>query len=315
MEQNMAKQTSNREVKSSAFTTFFSDPRNAAQLYSALDGVPVSPEDIHYTTLEGVLFLARKNDMAFTVHNRVLVISEHQSTLNANMPLRDVIYFGRTLEKLVEPRALYRNKLVYIPTPEFFVFYNGDEPFPPEKILRLSDSYLEKTIKPMLELFVKVININLPAGHTILQQCRPLYEYSWFIQRVKEHLREGCERDFAITLAIKDCEEAGIFAEFVREHGSEAMNMLFTQFNMEDALEVRYEEGFEDGEQQGLADGRVLKLVELVCRKLQKGKTAESIAEELDEPVQIIEKIVSAVNKCDKNADVLTIYKAFQEIQ
>ena len=311
MEQNMTKQASNREIKSSAFTTFFSNPKNAAQLYSALDGVSVSPEDIHYTTLEGVLFLARKNDMAFTVRNRVLVISEHQSSLNANMPLRDVIYFSRTLEKLVEPRALYRNKLVYIPTPEFFVFYNGDEPFPPEKILRLSDSYLEKTIKPMLELFVKVININLPAGHTILQQCRPLYEYSWFIQKVKEHLQEGCERDFAITLAIKDCEEAGIFAEFVREHGSEAVNMLFTQFNMEDALEVRYEEGFEDGEQQG----QVLKLVELVCRKLQKGKTAESIAEELDEPVQMIEKIVSAANKYDKGADVLTIYKAFQEIQ
>ncbi|MCH5341157.1 MAG: hypothetical protein J1E01_06805, partial [Acetatifactor sp.] len=116
MEQNMTKQASNREIKSSAFTTFFSNPKNAAQLYSALDGVSVSPEDIHYTTLEGVLFLARKNDMAFTVRNRVLVISEHQSSLNANMPLRDVIYFSRTLEKLVEPRALYRNKLVYIPT-------------------------------------------------------------------------------------------------------------------------------------------------------------------------------------------------------
>lgn len=142
-----------------------------------------------------------------------------------------------------------------------------------------------------------------------------MYEYSWFIQKVKEHLQEGCERDFAITLAIKDCEEAGIFAEFVREHGSEAVNMLFTQFNMEDALEVRYEEGFEDGEQQGLADGQVLKLVKQVCRKLQKEKTAVSIAEELDEPIQMIEKIVSAANKYDKDADVLTIYKAFQEMQ
>ena len=91
--------------------------------------------------------------------------------------------------------------------------------------------------------------------------------------------------------------------------------MLFTQFNMEDALEVRYEEGFEDGEQRGLADGQVLKLVDLVCRKLQKGKTAVIIAEELDEPVLIIEKIVSAANKCGTDADVLTIYKTFQGIQ
>ena len=32
-------------------------------------------------------------------------------------------------------------------------------------------------------------------------------------------------------------------AEFLREHGTEAVNMLFTEFDMEDALEVRYEEG------------------------------------------------------------------------
>lgn len=72
---------------------------------------------------------------------------------------------------------------------------------------------------------------------------------------------EGCERDTAITLAIQACEKAGIFEEFVREHGTEAVNMLFTQFNMEDALEVRYEEGFEDGEQQGLTKGRSIMLV------------------------------------------------------
>lgn len=155
MEQNNTLQQSNREVKSSAFTTYFSDPQNAAQLYSALEGVEVSPEDIHFTTLEGVLFVARKNDMAFTVKNRVLVISEHQSTVNNNMPLRDVIYYGRTMEKLINPKTLYRRKLVTIPTPEFFVFYNGDEPYPTEKVMKLSDAYLDKSNPPMLELTVK----------------------------------------------------------------------------------------------------------------------------------------------------------------
>ena len=319
MEQNVTKQVSNREVKASAFTMFFSDPKNAAQLYSALDGVPVSPEDIHYTTLEGVLFMARKNDMAFTVRNRVLVISEHQSSVNANMPLRDAIYYGRTLEKLVEPKSLYRNKLIRIPTPEFYVFYNGNDPFPAEKILRLSDSYLEKSIEYMLELSVKVININLPAGHTILEQCRPLYEYSWFIQKIKEYMREGHERDTAITLAVEDCEEAGIFEEFVREHGTEAVNMLFTQFNMEDALEVRYEEGFEDGAQQGiqqgLAEGRTFMLVEQICRKLKNNKTAKTIADELDEPLESVKKICAAVEQCGSEAEVSTIYKALQMME
>lgn len=55
------KQVSDREVKSSAFTTFFSNPVNAAQLYAALcGGKEVSPKDIEYETLSGVIFMARK---------------------------------------------------------------------------------------------------------------------------------------------------------------------------------------------------------------------------------------------------------------
>ena len=113
----------NREVKSSAFPTLFGTPENAAKLYAALDEQEsVSPEDIVFQTLSGVLFMARKNDLAFTAKNKVLVISEHQSTLNANMPLRDAIYYGRTMEKMIEPKALYRTSQIPIPTPEFFVF-------------------------------------------------------------------------------------------------------------------------------------------------------------------------------------------------
>ncbi len=42
---------------------------------------------------------------------------------------------------------------------------------PTESELKLSESYLVKVADPMLELKVKVININSNAGHEILQ-CR-----------------------------------------------------------------------------------------------------------------------------------------------
>lgn len=297
MEQRETKDISNREVKSSAFTTYFGKPENAAELYSALEGVTVQPQDIIYTTLEGVLFVARKNDMAFTVRNRVLVISEHQSTVNLNMPLRNVIYYGRTMEKLVDSRALYRRKQILVPTPEFYVFYNGDGNFPAEKTMSLSDAYLDKTIVPMLELNVKVININLPVNHDILRKCKPLYEYSWFIQRIKEYLALENDRDSAIIQAMEDCEREGIMVDFVREYGSEAINMLFTQFNVDDALEVSYEEGYEDGFENGRTEGEIRKLIQLVCRMLQKGKEAAVIAGELEEEPVMIEEIATAVRE------------------
>lgn len=292
--ENSSVQISNREVKASVFTELFSDPENAAQLYTAL---------------EGVLFVARKNDMAFTVKNRVLVISEHQSTLNQNMPLRSVIYYGRTMERLIEKRALYRNRLIPIPTPEFYMFYNGSGKFPSEKILRLSDAYLEKEGSPMLELTVKVININLPENHSILKKCRPLYEYACFIQRIRDYMGQGQERDAAIVHAVEDCEREGILADFVRKYGTEAINMLFTQFNMDDALEVRYEEGVEEGR----AEGELLKLIKLVCRKLEKGKRADEIAEELEEEQKIIASICTVAKTC--GLDINDIYKELQTMQ
>ena len=198
MTKNREKNITNREVKDSAFTTFFGEPENASQLYAALGEVEVSPEDITYVTLEGVLFIARKNDLAFTVKNRVLVISEHQSTINENMPLRDLIYLGRTLEKLLDEKNLYRRKLIHIPTPEFYVFYNGDTPFPSEKILRLSDAYLEKGEHPMLELEVKVININYRFAGNYLPILYKNCRLSSLHPKKKEQIKR---RDFCTLLA------------------------------------------------------------------------------------------------------------------
>ena len=155
----------------------------------------------------------------------------------------------------------------------------------------------------MLELSVKVININLPEEHAILEQCRPLYEYSWFIQKIKDYIMAGLERDDAITLAIKDCEREGIMTEFVRTHGSEAVNMLFTQFYMEDALEANYEEGYEDGIQRG----ELQKMIQQVSTKLSKGKAADIIADELEEDIEIISKICIAIQESDGLADIKRI--------
>ena len=305
--------TSNREHKSDVFTALFSEPENAAKLYTALSGEETSPEDIKITTLEGVLFLARKNDLGFTVKDRILVISEHQSTVNENIPLRSLLYYGRTMEKLLEESNLYRERRIPIPTPEFFLFYNGSREVPEEKVLKLSDGYIAETEEPMLELKVRMININLPVGHKVLKECGPLYEYAWFIERVRVHLHDGMDRDAAVTLAVKDSVREDIFSDFVKKHGSEVENMLYTQFNMDDALEVRYEEGLEEGLergleqgiQQGLSQGERRLMIRLVCGKLRRGESPEKIAEDLLADREEIDRICEAYAKYGQDEAVL----------
>ena len=89
-----------------------------------------------------------------------------------------------------------------------------------------------------------------------------MYEYSWFIQRIRNYLSDGWSRDNAITQAVQDCLDNGIMTEFMKEHGSEAVNMLYTQWNWDDAMEVEREEAYEEGKIAGMAEGKIAGMTE-----------------------------------------------------
>ena len=101
----------------------------------------------------------------------------------------------------------------------------------------------------------------------------------------------------AITHAMGDCEKEGILAEFLRENGSEAVNMLFTEFNMEDALDVRYDEGMQTGAKQ--------KAEEIAIRMLKEGKlTVEEISVYVDElSIEEIETLKCNLSDDDKGEE------------
>jgi hypothetical protein len=108
----------NRTYKDSVFSLLFSDTETLRDLYCALEGVTL-PSDVPITikTLEGVLFMERVNDISFAVANKLVVILEHQSTVNPNMPLRCLLYLARLYEKIVNNKDVYKSKPVSIPRP------------------------------------------------------------------------------------------------------------------------------------------------------------------------------------------------------
>ena len=59
--------------------------------------------------------------------------------------------------------------------------------------------------------------------------------------------------------------------------------------------------------------GENLKMIKLVQRKLQKEKTAETIAEELEEPLENVERVCEAVEECGREADAMMIYEWMQD--
>ncbi len=91
----------------------------------------------------------------------------------------------------------------------------------------------------------------------------------------------------------------------VMEEGESGMEKKFGRYNVCKALEdYRLE-----GEEEGRAKGMRQHLVQLVCKKLQKNKSAVTIAEELEEELPEIEKVIEAQRKVG-NYDVGQICKA-----
>ena len=253
----------NVRYKDSIFSFLFSDPDLLRELYSALENVTLPPNvPVTINTLQDVLFLDRKNDISFEIGEKLVILIEHQSTINPNMALRLLMYIARVYEKLIDRRSIYTSKFIRIPWPEFFVLYNGTEPYADEKILKLSEAFESVTSlglpgkgSPALELTVRVININHGKNEALVKRSKTLAEYSAFIAKAREYEKGACDRTEAMKQAINYCREHNILKAFLENHGTEVVNMLYAEWNQEEALAVRYEEGIEQGIEQGIDQG------------------------------------------------------------
>ena len=188
------------------------------------------------------------------------------------------------------PRSRYKKKIVPLPTPEFYTFYNGKEKWEKEKELRLSDAYIVKDGEPSLELKVKVINIRPEEHHEILEKCQVLKEYSQFMEIVQNYQISGEEEPY--KKAIKECIEKGILADYLMRKGSEVVNMLLDEYDYETDIEVQREEAREQGREEGRKQGTLQKTCALIRKKLEKGKTISEIADDLEDTEENIAHLI-----------------------
>ena len=282
--------SANRRYKDSLFSDLFYADINAkdnlVQLYNSLfESESVETSDIDLLRLEQTMFMSMHNDVAFAAHGRRIVLSEHQSTINENLPLRFLMYIGREYESILPTKWRYRRNRVSIPTPQFITFYNGSEPYPQESVLKLSDAFKYQETdagilgsQPQLELAVKVVNINPEARHPLLGKCQVLREYSTLVELIRHY----GETEAGIRKAITECIQKNILKEYLERKGLEAVNMLLAEYNYEDDINEQREESRAEGHAEGRAEGRAegqaegeSKLATLITRLFSLGRGAE----------------------------------------
>lgn len=258
----------NRKYKDSVFTRFFSeDPRRLVELYNAVAGTNYPKDtEIVINTLDDVLYKDRVNDLSFTIDGQLVVLVEHQSTPNENMPLRMLMYLGRLYEKMLEPKMLYKSSRIPLPEPKFIVLYNGVDSQPRHYRQHLTDAFVNPSTDLMADIAVDVWNINYDENDQLFQESDGLEGYSKFVTRVREMTESGLPLGEAIKEVLRIGSLNKSMQEFLNKHGSEVENMLNTEWNWDDALKVQRQEGREEGltegHSAGLAEGLAKGLAE-----------------------------------------------------
>jgi len=264
------------KFKDTLFCDLFGKEGPALELYNAIEGTNYGPETVvRMVTLQNILYAAPVNDVAFTIDGKLVILIEHQSTVNRNMPLRMLLYLARIYEQLTKDIDKYRRDPIKIPWPEFIVLYNGPEDMPDVMVLKLSDLFAERGIEyPInLELTVRVYNINKGRNPEMAKRSPTLNGYEVFTAKVREYRKTAASLEQAVDRATEECIKEGFLADYLQTHRKAVRNMLTGEWKLDDALMVREMEG----EVRGRLEGRLEARREFVNQMFQGGYSVAEI--------------------------------------
>ncbi len=328
----------NIKYKSRLFSFIFGREEHkewTLQLYNAISGSShTDPNDIKINTIEGTVYMGMKNDLSFLVTDTVTMYSsvqiyEHQSTYNPNMPAREFMYAGMLYDKYIYTEGLrrYGSKLMPLPIPKLVVFYNGEMETEDQVIVNLSDAFKEEirrrieNIKdkewpeseverlyrkadPDISVRVRMININYGRNRELLENCKPLKEYSWFVEKVrdnnrpdKEGNRLGIEK--AINKAIDEMPDDFEIKQYLVANKAEVVHMCLTEYDEKKTMEQFKEEGREEGrEEERVNTEAERKRADQAARRAdQAARRAEEAEAQRDQALKEVSELRAQINR------------------
>ena len=291
--------TTQREYKDRLFKAIFGrdteeSKRWRLELYNALNGTNFTdPDELQVNTIENVIYITMRNDISFLVDDQ-MCLYEQQSTFNPNMPLRGFFYFAQLYqkylaEKKAPPKNILGSRLVKIPKPRFFVFYNGKGDMPDLFKMRLSEAFISPDDSGDFEWTATVVNINEDRLGGIHKSCKSLYDYARFIAKVRECSKGGSPTAESVTEAVNWATKEKLLNGFFERQKAEVIGMILTEFDMEQFKRDMREDGYDEGLQQGAQQKAVEDAVMLV-RKYN--ATPETAAQDAGAP---LDKVLEAL--------------------
>ena len=143
-------------------------------------------------------------------------------------------------------------------------------------------------------------------------KCRGLAEYNFFINEVYTNISKFDTMESAIDAAIQSCINNHVLEGILEMHRAEVKDMILTEFNEEEYIQMLKDEskaeGVAEGRAEGLAEGVEKGRVKGLAEGVEKGR-AEGLAEgeENGKIKTIIELISDDLLSLEKGAEKLGI--------
>ena len=243
------------KFKDNVFCMIYRDKKNLLELYNALNNSNYEDVDALEVTTLNGGSYMKYKNDASFLLSMNLYMFEQQSSKNPNMPLRFLHYLSDVYREMYSNDLLHRRSMIKLPVPHFITFYNGREKWIDNEEIIRLSDMFENYVNNP-QIELKVRVININGDAAILDRCKSLRDYMTFVEKVRK-----------------------ILAEEAKEEGREKGR----------------QEGREEGREEGKKEGEKLAKINLVIKKVKRGKPLSIIASELEEEEDDMKPMYDAV--------------------
>ena len=217
-------------IKDSVFTNLFQDKKYLLQLYKTLhpEDTQVSEDALSDITIHNIMTNDVYNDVGFMVGEKLLILTEAQTTWTENIAVRILIYLMVTYQDYIKKtkQNAYRSKKIKLPRPELYVIYTGDRKGRTEYI-SLADEFFDGQ-KTFLDAKIKVL-YGSGQGDIISQ-------YVTFTKVYDEQRKLHGRTRKAVTETIRICKDKNVLKEYLEEREKEVENIMLAMYDEKEIL-------------------------------------------------------------------------------
>jgi predicted transposase YdaD len=128
-----------------------------------------------------------------------------------------------------------------------------------------------------------MLNVNYGHNKELMEVCKPLKEYSWFVEEIRQNHKMKMEIGMAVDAALDHMPEDFAIRQFLLDNRAEVKDVFLTEYNEQKTMAAFRDEYIAEGLEKGLVKGRVegeeSKANSIALTLLKRGKdTIEDIA-------------------------------------